>query len=628
MMVHKSRQSDPNVTAQARTSDGITCSSGAEDFQLFDGQQRLTTLLLGYRHGQLDQKLRLWVDLGVDPPPSSGLLFQLRISSSGQPFGYQQADPNQKPSLGQRRTRIEEWKQRFGLDNFDPRSSFQSAAGQDLIGGICPFPLHEAITELLASNLEEARNNLIRKYVEVPENRLDTFLVALQRALNQTILFQLIDEAVLSEESEYIRFFDRLGRGGTALSQDELTYSIIKHQYPEVHDRMTEIMDGNAGRLASEVNLVLGSIRVAKVLSGWSSNNVWDVISRPNPSFVSQLKKLPEVETAFRELIPITKGGRLVTLLNSIRQRLIYDPEKNPSGLPVILLARMPHQLVDVLLLVATQPEHNEPQDPLPAFTLYWLLFVSDSEKAASQIFRQFFDSRPTSLSGNISSWIDQFERDGIAHSVPLQSQLTSFLKEAQDGDHILRAWSERFTVLDTNEQHATGNTLRVLSTHREIIKRTLLWLQRKELSTSYQHFDPTSAEDEDLPIDLDHLIPSSIFGFHWKSRDSFINFDDPHENFRHHRGLVGNSLGNFRWLDASDNRSRGNGIIEPDFDHRGVDHHEALWNHLIEKKPWDHKEASAFQRLVDTRTIDLFSILLEESGISLLRAAPVIGKP
>ena len=532
MMVHRSRsfQSSP----LARTSEGQTCEMTSEDFQLFDGQQRLSALLLGH--------------------------------------GY-------------------------------------------------PIPLTEAIELISSAGLDQAKATLLQKHPTLREERLSAFLSALDRALNRPILFQRIDESVFTEESEYIRFFERLGQGGTALSQDELTYSIIKHHYPNVHDRMNDIMNGTAGRLASEVHLVLGAIRVAKVRSGWRPENPWEVVGRPTPGFVSRLKELPEVEAVFRELIPAAKGGLLLTLLEGIRERLVYDKERNPGGLPVMLLARMPHSLVDVLLLLADLPRSKDGSDSLPAFVLYWLLFVSDNDKAASHVYHQFLDAEQGDPADTLPLWIDQFERDGIAHAIPQLEQVKGLHEDIHAGSHRLRGWSERFTALDADAERPTGNSLRLLSTHRELIKRSLLWLQRRQLSESYPHFDPTSTEDEDLPIDLDHRIPSSTFGFHWKSRDSFIAFEDPDENFRHLRGLIGNSLGNFRWLDASENRSRGAGSLEPDLgeDHQGDE--VEPWNHLIRKRPWDPDDAAAFQRLVDRRTLELCHTILEEGGISRLKS-------
>ena len=76
----------------------------------------------------------------------------------------------------------------------------------------------------------------------------------------------------------------------------------------------------------------------------------------------------------------------------------------------------------------------------------------------------------------------------------------------------------------------------------------------------------PTSDRDEDLPIDLDHIVPVIIFGFDWRYCESRLDSKKypflKSDNFRWGRGVLGNSLGNFRWVDASDNRSRGKGAF------------------------------------------------------------------
>jgi hypothetical protein len=105
MMVHRPKKD----ALRARTSDGNTWELRAGDFQLFDGQQRLTAILLGLGEGQLKDRLKLWVDLGSETPTDSDLRFLLRISSTGQPFGYQPDAPNEKPTVSKRRDKAEEW---------------------------------------------------------------------------------------------------------------------------------------------------------------------------------------------------------------------------------------------------------------------------------------------------------------------------------------------------------------------------------------------------------------------------------------------------------------------------------------------------------------------------------------
>lgn len=617
MMVHRSRP-------KARTLDGQTCDTRTDDFDLFDGQQRLTAILLGHETGQLNGRIKLWVDLGVEPTGDSGLLFQLRVTSTGQPFGYQAAWPNEKPTLGQRSAKIAEWKKIHGLSVFASEQAFHAVTGRDLIASQYAYPLSQAISLLLANGPTSTIAEMSRQCPEALPGKIESFILALEKALKRPIIFQLVDQAIIEEENEYIRYFGRLGQGGTPLTDDELTYSIVKHQYPEVHDRMNEIMGGPAGRIASEVNLVLAALRVAKVCSGWDGEGVeWKIIGRPSPDFVSGLKQFPEVLREFQRMVPTAKGGRLQRLLEAIRVRLVYDKCTNPGGLPVILLARLPHQLVDVLLLLQNQTDQQQSEllnpDMLLPFVLHWLLFVSDSDKAASMVFQRHLELGRHGGSFSLPIMIQEFEKAGFAWCIPHISQLPLLCDEIKKGDHHLRSWPERFAALDSDSESRIGDALSVLSGDREKTKRALLWLQREYLADNFSHFDPTSSRDEDLPIDLDHLIPNSKFGFNWKSRDSFISFDDEDENFRWQRSVVGNSLGNFRWLDASENRSRGAGIIEiQDNDAVSVEDSSA-WNQLIAKTLWDQDDVALFQKLVALRTVAIFELLLLDGQLNTI---------
>jgi hypothetical protein len=550
---------------------------------------------------------------------------QLRVNSTGQPFGYQSAWPNDKPALGQRSAKIAAWRQSHQLDIYLSEKAFQMVKGKDLIGSQCAFPLNEAISLLLQNDgQEKAIEAMTRDCPEALPGKIISFVQALGDALKRPIVFQLVDQKTIENEEEYIRYFGRLGQGGTPLSNDELTYSIIKHQYPEVHDRMKDIMDGPAGRIASEVNLVLAALRVAKVSSGWDGDGTeWKIIGRPNPAFVSKLRKIPAVLQEFQMMIPTSCGGRLQEFLEAIRHRLAYHKTTNPGGLPTMLLARLPHQLVDVLLLLQSPTDldqsKNSELDLLAPFVLHWLLFVTDSDRAAELVFKRH---RAQHMSGDRCSLpvlVQEFEKAGISLLLPNKDKLPLLCDEIGKSNHRLRSLPERFASLDADHELKTGDALRGLSGDREKIKRALLWLQRDYLAVNYPNFDPTSTRDEDLPIDLDHLIPSSKFGFHWKSRDSFIEFADLDKNFRWHRGVVGNSLGNYRWLDASVNRSRGDGVIEALDNGADFIADVSAWESLRKKKPWDINDAAEFQTLIDLRTVAIFEKLLIEGRLELI---------
>ena len=114
MMVHRSRPTQAGARPQGRDERGETRAASDSDWQLFDGQQRLTSILLGLGEGEWHTNRKLWIDLGVDPGPASGLKFQLRASSTGQPFGYRAAEPNQKIELDQRKRAWATWGQEGG----------------------------------------------------------------------------------------------------------------------------------------------------------------------------------------------------------------------------------------------------------------------------------------------------------------------------------------------------------------------------------------------------------------------------------------------------------------------------------------------------------------------------------
>ena len=93
--------------------------------------------------------------------------------------------------------------------------------------------------------------------------------------------------------------------------------------------------------------------------------------------------------------------------------------------------------------------------------------------------------------------------------------------------------------------------------------------------------------------------------------------------SFYHGRYVVGDSVGNLRWLAASDNRARSNGKLDCKLAvDDGID--PCAWNPLIANgtsAQWSAADVSMFQRLIDHRTLGLMKALMDESGITALIA-------
>jgi hypothetical protein len=149
MTVHRVDPGNDAPSGLGRDADGTTRPANDSDFLLFDGQQRMAAVLLGFGAGQMKSNRKLWVDFGVKPNRSSGLKFQLRMSSTGQPFGYRPDAANQKIELGLRREKWLEWKVKHnGLTR--SQYVFELASGIDLIQAKSAVSLSEICGTLSA----------------------------------------------------------------------------------------------------------------------------------------------------------------------------------------------------------------------------------------------------------------------------------------------------------------------------------------------------------------------------------------------------------------------------------------------------------------------------------------------
>lgn len=612
--------------------NNTTENLGETDFQLFDGQQRLRTLLLGLGKGSLADSLHLWVDIGK-PEGSGDRLYELRINSTGQPFGYRAAEPNTKLSADDRRKAQECWPRQDGKPQ-PPDKIFEEMARRRIgrLGSAkCAVSLKYVLALLIERRTEVVASKL-KKLAKENADHIDDLLTYLKKALEAKIIVKLVDSNVLGE-SDYERFFARLGQGGTRLSDDELSYSLIKDKYPKVHDRVEEIVKG-PGRFASEVDLVLGALRIAQTLAPWPNSKEWEQVRRPTPDRVRQVheKGQDTTEPYFCSMLPDGDSApvRLKTAVEHLRDGLLYDATSNNCGLPSMLLAHLPRGLLDVLLLFTfKRGETNRwgevDRKPLIAFVLHWLIFVANDDKAADYTFKEAQPNEWCFGELRVAALIRHFEREGIARHAPRCRDWDPLKKEVKQRKCGLATWAERFSVCDTKPP-SPGEALRILSTHRELTKRALIWLQRNYITRTFPHYDPTSTRDDDLPFDLDHAIPHHRFGTDWPTVKKQICLPDHIQStFKDRRHTVGDSLGNRRWLSAADNRGRGMGPIEekrrkedklPSLDDHLV---RQPWNELIETKPWTDKDVATFQRLIDSRTLLLTRRLMVKSGIAHL---------
>jgi hypothetical protein len=627
------------------TSDGRNVNNKTESltepaFHLFDGQQRLFSLLLGLGEGALSESLRLWIDIGEKTKSSEDRLFVLRMNSTGQPFGYRSDKPNEKPRVEERHEKHLSWPKKDDGKPERPDIIFRNMASErpgNLSSAKYAVQLSFIMVDLMAGRRNEIRDELLRLSRTIPRpTDIDELLTCLQKTIDAEIIVKLVDSAIL-DENNYRRFFARLGQGGTRLSDEELIYSLIKDRYPHVHDRVAEIVRDN-GRLASEVDLVLGALRVAQALAPRHGATDREKVARPTPERVQSLyvSGATETEQCFETMLPndVSAARRMQTAIARLRGGLLYDATSNAFGLPSMLLARLPRDLLDVLLLFTfkrgeDQVWKGEHRTMLIAFVLHWLLFVGYDDKAADHTFLEAGAKDWCFGQNSVAALLHHFETSGIARHAPRSQDWPDLRREVDEYGSMLAQWDKRFSSKDSS-QRPPGEALRMLSTHSELKRRALTWIQRHYVTQAFPNYDPTSTHDDDLPFDLDHIIPHELFGFWWTNARKPLGLSGPEESrFKDLRGTVGDSLGNLRWLAAADNRGRGMGQIEDERPKHGnalpLDDHidRRSWNRLINEdgsaKRWTKDDVAIFQHLIDCRTLSLTEMLMEESGITNL---------
>lgn len=566
------------------------------DLALFDGQQRLHALRLGF--GLVKDPIRkLWINLAeVKEWPDDGgadreLCLPLRISGPGQPFGYDAAKPNAKYGAEKQRQ----------MPGRNRKEAWESDTLAELIDATSPVPLAWFFTKGGEQRLADPS--------------YDGRAVAIVRKMTETlrdlrILLVPVPGKIVSHPQDYRRFFERIGRGGVSLSDKELAYSIIKQRLPHIRAQMEEIR--GVGRIADEVDLVLGCFRIARTLEGRDDRETWRRTSYPRAEDLKGFNPaaVEGPEPLFMRFLP---GGANGGLLKDLFEELVSDLcDKRNDGLPRLLLPHISGELWHVLLLLrhvergASSVTVGIPQQ-LSTFVLWWLLFVENEQKAAQEVFERARQKRPLDLPALVRSITDSKQ---AARPVLSEAEHTAILASiVEDAD--LLAWDKRF---------GEHGHLRHWADDRRIRHRALIWLHRDELFgwSETKDFDPTSDNEDDLPIEFDHLIPQSRWAFHWsdnKVADKALN------GFRHGRWHCGNTIGNFRILTSSENARRGDArLTAGDVESLKLTPNGETWIALSGRAKdgaWAAADIRAFQFVTHRRTFQLYAQLLEDSGIA-----------
>ena len=503
-----------------------------------------------------------------------------------------------------------------------------------------------------------------------------------EQVVNLEVAVKKVGDGLLEGKDDYEEFFKRIGQGGTALSDDELAYSLIKVRFPEARERLDAIVK-TIGHLADPTQIALAGLRLVRIQSG-DPAKVWESIGRPTPDFVAGLPRermgsdeagdgekegKDELATKFREFLGGTEAdGRLAGLMKNFRKLLEGKSDSGPddqTAFPAILLGRLPKEMIDIgLMLVGFEKLRNIDESVRRAFCL-WCLAFGNAAYTANFLAKDVLENK-ADTDGNepLRTVIKNLEAEGKANMAPgcedLKKLCSVIPKPSKDDDKKppLQDRETRFKPSEVDQR--IGNAINELHYGSIHGKNALLWLQRAYLKKNFPEYDPTSDRDEDLPVDLDHIVPKERFGSYWEKggypqRQDGTRMDEGDksdravlDNVRGYRNEIGNLLGNLRWLSFSENRSRGAAKTSEFMELKGADDltdsagfcaqiagkqnlkdaFECLIN--LGRNPdgnsdgkgfsgWKAGDIGRWQYLVELRQLELVRRLIEDSGIDKL---------
>lgn len=677
---------------RASDSQGRIAASGArikslpqQGWDLLDGQQRLRSLLLGTRGPQFENDqndLRcVWIDLREVGA------FKLQMTSSSQPFGYDEKGnrltPNQRSKA---RERYEPTNAEIKLgdrfvythalfENFIAQShNFSLHTGTDNRrmpperhpAGWPPLPADVELMEISEQSPYAILplHILLEKWLNEPKTQRmvsvqhlvgedKTDIVVKMLDMFEEAEIGLIDTSSINREENsktravnLHRLYDRIGAGGTPLSLEDRLFSLYKSFRADFHNLVLDIVKKN-GIVMTPSKIAVSAIRIANAnvhatenRRSNEGNDAPDVIN-----FIAEIEKehssmlLKELEEIFPK--DNAENGLFYSAFNEIFSALKYHPFENPNGLPMVMIWRLPIQLIQTLLFwkIRMHSKFDRDDNDILRFSIGWLLTIGNNDKAVRRCFELIRENNSNSL----QHLFNNLQNDSSVSLLLISpSEMNSILISTPEVN-VWKSTSDRIAKMENIEeinqklgdkQWRFGNFVNNWWNGAALY---LPWLQRNYLAIAFPGYDPTADHEDDTPYDIDHIIPAKFWGDYWRAED-FPGINDLATEQRKRimwvRHDLGNSIGN-KWLvdlssnrgwqakpfpekideikDKSTNRSDYQLLLSDGF--RCDDETYALWNRASMGGKWTSDCMSAFQHAVEERAAWLYCRLYVELG-------------
>ena len=496
---------------------------------LIDGQQRWNAIALGY--GTSDENCVLWFDLkpeNVWKKSYTTRKYFIRATTKAQPWGYEANDECKILNTARKRAALEE----FGVKDNEYNGEISLTETYPVESG-CPIPLcwmiaageehHEgkdAFAKCVMEKIEEnetSRKFKLKNLSEISASLISEFHESFRRLPSFKVSTILIKQEIIDKESENKDaslsgieiLFNRIGTGGTRITEGELMYSAIKAYWPE----LTEENNRLAKLYMPQHTLVSLAFQLAL------SSTDKGLERAPDVAKIRKLAGDEGVRTAIKHLYLSDGKGSLISRILSFIDKWLTNHEENHEKIPKVLRTTIARKSPEVYLLLMTFAKWKEegkieakPVDEAlfraTAYYLHWM--VDDKFGVANSIYKAVAGSE-TDEWGNI---IKQ-----VLLKWCMKGTITPLLSP--------EAFQNLFTIEDDKNWRPLGNgradmPWRQLWNTVASNKEILLYAQRKYMCRKFPLYDPARQdlwEGQNRPWDFDHIIPQDWI-HRYKSRN------------------------------------------------------------------------------------------------------------
>jgi len=596
-------------------------------YYLIDGQQRFNSIALGYNAYDKDDATSIvWFDLNPETNQNSTRKYWIKLTTKSHPWGYKNNDDCSTLSASERRNALK----KFGLSNiynidFDLKKTYPIEAK-------CPIPLYWLLkaptinADVFAEYvINEFNNNKKNEEFKVPYDSLDSkdikkYYDCFHRLKQYTINTNLLTAEVLKNETESEKteisdievLFNRIGAGGTAITENELLYSAIKAYWPE---EVKEKNDELAAIYMPPVTLIMLAFRLS--LTTKDDNGF-----KGTPS----IKRIRQIASEKGELY-----DNIICFYNKEADRLLktINGWLTLGGAPTVIRTNIARKCPDIFLLLLYIASMNiidsdniEEKKFVQALAFYIYWFGKDNcNKCVNTIFSNIRDATTENFKSKVVESL----------LILIQKQLLGVLYEPNfissafgdiSKDSDWRPWS------NNNSSKPWWPVWNIICYNKEL----LLYAQREYLNKNFSLYDPAKLdmwESHNRPWDYDHIIPQDWIHQKGSWRKEYTKYCEAWLNYN----------GNFAAIPFEKNRGKSNYAEWDEY----INNKESLlcdneiesFNQLFDKSiQTDKEQAYRFAVKTKDRTIriykecySLLSKVFENGTFEILDSEVILSK-